>query len=580
MRLHPILVSFLLLFSLAAEGTPVPDSTGSDSKFDRYFYEGVRLREQEKYAEAFDLYRYCYLLNQNDPALLSELGKLYFAIGRLEEGTRYLEQAYQLYPDNKNYGNILGAVYERQNRAEDAVKLYEAMAERFPMEDEYRFKLANTYVQSGEIDKAIDIYNRMEEQNAVSAMDASNYADVRTRLYMMTGQTDKALEEQRRLSERYPDVTDFRLKYAGALLDKEMYPEAYKQLQQVAKTDSTNGLYHFAMASYYLGTNQKDAAINEMLKVASDKDVDLEQKLPIIFRFIGTDTDEQDMPKKEYNVLLDKMLAGNPTDVDLRLSYTQVLEMQGDTIRAMEICKPITEFAPTEERAWNMILEVAVNRNDHPEVHAISSQARQYISGSALFYLYDAIAYYMEKNLTEAKRILEEGTKQIDAEKDAKGLSDIYSQLGDLAYEEKKPQEAFSHYEKALELNPNNLGVLNNYAYFLAKEGGDLAKAERMAALCVKLVPDNPVTLDTYGWIFFMRENYSLAKLYIEKALSLSTDKPDADVVEHHGDVLWMLGEKEEALQEWKRAKSIGDGGSSMLDKKIEKGAYIPEKKK
>lgn len=170
--------------------------------------------------------------------------------------------------------------------------------------------------------------------------------------------------------------------------------------------------------------------------------------------------------------------------------------------------------------------------------------------------------------------------EHIDAEKDPNGLSDIYSQLGDLAYEENKPEEAFANYEKALELNPRNVGVLNNYAYFLAKEGGDLAKAERMAAQCVKLLPDNAVSLDTYGWVFFLRENYTLAKLYIEKALGLTADNPDADVVEHHGDVLYMLGEKEKALLEWKRAKEIGGGGSPMLDKKIEQGKYIPEKKK
>lgn len=130
MRIHSIiLLLFLLVISPVAGSISITDSTAS--KFDRYFYEGVRQREQENYAAAFDIFRYCHRLNPNDAALLSELGKLYFAIGRQEEGTRYLEQAYRLYPDNKNYGNILGAVYERQGRADDAVRLYEEMSEQF-----------------------------------------------------------------------------------------------------------------------------------------------------------------------------------------------------------------------------------------------------------------------------------------------------------------------------------------------------------------------------------------------------------------------------------------------------------------
>lgn len=168
------------------------------------------------------------------------------------------------------------------------------------------------YVQAGEIDKAIYIYNRMEAQNAVNAADASNYAEIRARLYLMTGQTNKALNELRRLCNRFPEVNEFRLKYAGTLLDSEKYDEAYEQLQLIARTDSTSGLYHFAMASYYLGTNEKEAAINEMIKVAADKDVAPEQKLPIILRFIGTDTDEEDAPKKSIISCLKRYLPAIP----------------------------------------------------------------------------------------------------------------------------------------------------------------------------------------------------------------------------------------------------------------------------
>lgn len=577
MRIRPIFILLLLASSLSAIGSPMPDST--NIKFDRYFFEGVRLREQGEYASAFDLYRYCYSLNPHAPALLSEMGRLYFAIGLQAEGTRYLEEAYDLDPDNKNYGTVLGSVYERQGRSEDAVSLYENMAERFPSEESIRFKLANIYVQAGEIDKAIAIYNDLEKQNATTAMEAANYAEVRSQLYKMTGQTEKSLNEFRVLAKRFPDIVEFKFKYTEILLDQQKYPEANEQLQEIAKTDSTSGLYHFTLAEYYIGTNQKDAAISEMLKVASNKDVNPEQKLTILYQFIGTDTDENNLPKKEYNILLDKMLIGHPTDVSTRISYAQLLEMQGDTIRAMEICKPITEFAPTESDVWKLMLEYAINRQAHSEIHSICTQAKQYIHEEAIFYLYDAISYYIEGNTSEAKNILLEALEKIDPIKDPSGMSDVYSQLGDLAYEEKDTQKAFAYFDKALALNPQNVGVLNNYAYFLAQDGGDLAKAERMAALCVKLVPDNPVSLDTYGWIFFLREKYTLALLYVEKALDLTIENPDADVVEHHGDILFKLGREDEAVQEWKRAKEIGGGGSSMLDKKIKKQTYIPEKK-
>ena len=51
-------------------------------------------------------------------------------------------------------------------------------------------------------------------------------------------------------------------------------------------------------------------------------------------------------------------------------------------------------------------------------------------------------------------------------------------------------------------------------------------------------------------------------------------------IIEHYGDILFKLGEKKEAIDQWKKAKLI-DSGSELLDKKIlnedwfEEGLYF-----
>ena len=88
----------------------------------------------------------------------------------------------------------------------------------------------------------------------------------------------------------------------------------------------------------------------------------------------------------------------------------------------------------------------------------------------------------------------------------------------------------------------------------------------------MKAEPANPTYLDTYGWVLYEQGSYTLAKIYIERAVESSKeDDLSAVVVEHYGDVLFQIGEKEKALEQWKRAKELGED-SPVLNKKIKTG--------
>ncbi|MBO6307151.1 MAG: tetratricopeptide repeat protein [Paludibacteraceae bacterium] len=78
--------------------------------------------------------------------------------------------------------------------------------------------------------------------------------------------------------------------------------------------------------------------------------------------------------------------------------------------------------------------------------------------------------------------------------------------------------ELYALYERILELDPGNLLVLNNYAYHLATHRGDLQRAERMSAVTIREEPDNPVYLDTYGWVLHKQGQDELALFYLRRA--------------------------------------------------------------
>lgn len=83
-----------------------------------------------------------------------------------------------------------------------------------------------------------------------------------------------------------------------------------------------------------------------------------------------------------------------------------------------------------------------------------------------------------------------------------------------------KQAELYAMYDRILELAPGHVYVLNNYAYRLATDGGDLQKAEQMSAMTLREEPTNPLYLDTYGWIMHLKGQDELALFYLRRALT------------------------------------------------------------
>ena len=88
-----------------------------------------------------------------------------------------------------------------------------------------------------------------------------------------------------------------------------------------------------------------------------------------------------------------------------------------------------------------------------------------------------------------------------------------------------------------------------------------------MMERCVNLSPDQSSYEDTYAWIYYQLENYAEALVWIEKAMSNGGDS-SSTIVEHYGDILYQLSQKEQAVEQWQKAKELGSD-SEWIDKKL-----------
>ena len=146
--------------------------------------------------------------------------------------------------------------------------------------------------------------------------------------------------------------------------------------------------------------------------------------------------------------------------------------------------------------------------------------------------------------------------------------------MGDAYYEKKLTQEAYAAYDSALVYHPDNIPALNNYAYYLSLERRDLDRAEEMSYKTIKAEPKNATYLDTYAWILFEKGNYAEARIYIDDAILGDTEK-SGGIMEHGGDIYYMTGDVDKAVELWQKAREMGIK-SEVLEQKIKERKYIP----
>jgi tetratricopeptide (TPR) repeat protein len=169
----------------------------------------------------------------------------------------------------------------------------------------------------------------------------------------------------------------------------------------------------------------------------------------------------------------------------------------------------------------------------------------------------------MKKNYKKSVISFEEGRKLSMNNKNL--LVQFYTLLGDTYNSLKDFKKSDENFEEALKIDENNFLVLNNYSYYLSLRRDKLEYAKKMSERVIKEFPDNANYLDTYAWVLYVMKDYIKAKEIFEKIVN-NTD--NGVIVEHYGDVLYQLGEKDLALEQWRKAKTLGET-SDLIDKKI-----------
>ena len=513
-------------------------SAGDQRKFDYFFYEGLNLKAAGKFDAAYDAFNHCLAIDSTASAVLYELSSFYAQLNRPEKSLEMLRRAVAYSSDNFTYRLALATMSRNLGMFGEASDEYEKLVKDYPGKPELNYYLADALTQEGEI--------------------------------------GNAFKEVEKLAAKFPMESRYQIILGDLHLEKNDTVKALKYYQKAHEIDPESPYYIVSMANYYEVVGNKDAAETQIRNALVNEKLDVETKVGILSRYI-LKLQQTKKGTESANALFQTLLEQHPEDTDLKQMYGSLLVAQGKTDEARFQFQLITEMEPSNAAAWQQLLNLALKSEDIPEVIRICTRCQELFPDAPEYYFYLGIAYFQQEKYQDALDTYKAGL-EIIPETNVGLKSDFYGQIGDIYYQIKNMPEAYKAYDEALKYNDKNVVVLNNYAYFLSLEKKDLKKAERMSALAVKLEPNNSTYLDTYAWIFFVQGNYTLAKIYIESALANDTTK-SSELVDHYGDILFMSGDKEKALEQWKKAKEMGKE-SDVLDRKIAEGTYIEEEVK
>jgi len=556
----------LVMFSpvLHAQVDIIPDTIQSaNARFTYYFSEGLRCKLLGNQDEAISWFQKCVELKPEKPDPFYELGMLSAYKNDFIAAAGYARNAWKRDNSNKFYGQLLIECLARQGKPEECIPVYRELQKKFPEEDGYF---------TGEIEILIQGKNYSEAlkrlKSAGNSADLKRWSVVRQRdVYELMNQKSKGIKVVSKWLSSHPDDFELRGVLAETYASDGKNDKALEQYELLKKSEPGNPAVSFSLGQFYFGLGKKEEALREYLDGFRSPDVNPVIKIEIVKQFIESQKNE-DKLSPEVVQLIQVLYEADKGDPGVDLLYANYLYSEEKLTEAEPIYTKLTQTTPGDFMVWQNLLFILNEKQDFEKIYLISSEAIKVFPNQGLFYLFKGMAAISRNQFEEAIQVLNKGLTYPGQNPEI--AKQFYISLGEAYYRIGNTTEAFRNYDLLLTLEPDNVLVLNNYAYYLSIENRNLDKALEMITKCVGKEKDNPTYLDTYAWVLYKKGDVGTALSQIRRVMELDPD-PSGEVLEHYGDILFDSGLKTEAKEAWIKAKLKGEV-SPDIDKKIEKG--------
>ena len=513
----------------------------SERTYDYFFLEAMMQRQKGNNDAAFDLLRHCVELNPEAAEAYYFLAQYYNGLKDKDQAEACIKKAAAIAPENQTYMETLAQIYISRQDYAAAIPVVEGIYERNKDREDMLEMLFQLYQQVEDYDQAIAVLNKIEK------IDGKNerISLAKSEIYSRIGDKKAAIAEMKALAQQFPNDLNYQAMYGETLMMNGQVKKALRVYDDILKTEPDNSRVLMSLRIYHQTMGHQVEADSLTERVLLNRSATTEEKIYLLRQEISA-SEQTGGDSTKVLGLFKKVLALPQSDENMALfcaSYMNAKKMPKDSIS--QVLKKVLEIAPDNGAARLQLLGYAWEADDMERVIALCQDARQYNPEEMAFYYYQGIAYYKRENLDAALSAFKNGIGVIKDDSDPMIVSDFYAVMGDILHQKGLAEEAFAAYDSCLVWRDDNMGCLNNYAYYLSERGERLAKAEEMSYKTIKAEPKNSTYLDTYAWILYMEERYAEAQIYIDQAVQNMDEKQDNSVILEHAEKIKLKNIKE-----------------------------------
>ncbi len=503
----------------------------------------------------------------------------------IEKSIALMRPYIDMYPKETEEAMNYSYIVARAGDVDEAIRVAERSDTLAGSTPNILLTLAQYYSAKQEADKAISTLERYERIEG-------NDPDISLRkfaLLFMKGDTLGLLNESARLVRENPLSTDYLLIRGHAMEAIELPDSALVCYERAEALDPDDGKVKLTLANYYLERGDSAAYDRKSREAILSENIMLDEKLDMMSRYMQNIISDTTADMRRGSRLFDGLLLQYPHEpkvLDLGAQYSAVIE---DYTRAQELMSYATDLEPENPDYWTRLAHFYFMAEDYAKAMATCEKALEKLPETprGLLLVYGT-ASSMAGDYEKAREAYQ---KLLDMELPGALLTDdaqtIFQKAGNLPYESLlmvanyfqmagdgsfktgNIDRATKEYDVVLALNPEDLTVINNYAYYLAMGGGDLDRAEELSRKTVEEQPDNATYLDTLAWILYLKGEYQEALQIQEKAMETLSPEAESssEYWDHLGDIQYRCGQKENALESWKKALELDKGNKKIAEK-------------
>ncbi|WP_052231714.1 tetratricopeptide repeat protein [Tepidimonas taiwanensis] len=174
--------------------------------------------------------------------------------------------------------------------------------------------------------------------------------------------------------------------------------------------------------------------------------------------------------------------------------------------------------------------------------------------------------------LRDHDRVAEAYDVLAQALREAPGDTDLMYELAMVAERLGRLDEMERLLRDVIARKPDDAHAYNALGYALADRGLRLDEAKALIQEALRRAPDDAYIIDSLGWVEYRLGNLGEARRLLADAMQR---RPDAEIAAHLGEVLWVSGERDEALAVWRRGLAL-DGRNRTLTETLRRLGVQP----